>query len=57
MNTSTSKAIMIEASVPVIQGYHGTDQTYDCLLSEAHSIGFPVMIKAVMGGGGKVGLM
>ena len=45
---------MIDAGVPVIHGYHGNDQAYDTLFSEAEKIGFPVMIKAVMGGGGKV---
>nr|XP_018901781.1 PREDICTED: methylcrotonoyl-CoA carboxylase subunit alpha, mitochondrial [Bemisia tabaci] len=50
---STSKAIMIKAGVPVIQGYHGEDQSIHKLLTEAKSIGFPVMIKAVCGGGGK----
>jgi len=50
---STSKIIMSEANVPVIGGYHGEDQSYEKLLSEAQKIGFPVMIKAVRGGGGK----
>merc|ERR1719270_3254691 len=50
---STSKIIMSEANVPVIGGYHGEDQSYETLKSEADKIGFPVMIKAVRGGGGK----
>nr|CAI5868997.1 unnamed protein product [Callosobruchus analis] len=50
---STSKAIMSEAGVPVITGYHGEDQDVEKLLQEALRIGFPVMIKAVRGGGGK----
>ncbi|KAK6644540.1 hypothetical protein RUM43_000807 [Polyplax serrata] len=50
---STSKAIMIEAGVPTIRGYHGEDQSDEKLQSEAEKIGFPVMIKAVRGGGGK----
>ena len=50
---STSKIIMEQAGVPVIHGYHGDDQTVDTLKSEAAKIGFPVMIKAVRGGGGK----
>lgn len=45
---------MSEASVPVIGGYHGEDQSDEKLAAEAHQIGFPVMIKAVRGGGGKV---
>ena len=50
---STSKIIMTNANVPVIGGYHGEDQSYETLKSEADKIGFPVMIKAVRGGGGK----
>jgi len=51
---STSKAIMSAARVPVIEGYHGTDQSDETLEKEAQKIGYPVMIKAVRGGGGKV---
>ncbi|KZT44280.1 hypothetical protein SISSUDRAFT_1038775 [Sistotremastrum suecicum HHB10207 ss-3] len=50
---SESKDIMIAAGVPCVPGYHGQDQSFDILLSEAKQIGFPVLIKAVMGGGGK----
>lgn len=50
---NTSKSIMIEAGVPVIGGYHGDDQSNETLLAEAKQIGFPLMIKAVRGGGGK----
>lgn len=50
---STSKQIMINANVPVIPGYHGDNQDPDFLLSEAKKLGFPIMIKAVRGGGGK----
>nr|CAG4643783.1 EOG090X02EP [Lepidurus arcticus] len=50
---STSKYIMAEAGVPIIQGYHGEDQSNERLRSEADRVGFPVMIKAVRGGGGK----
>lgn len=45
---------MSEAGVPVIQGYHGKDQSDLVLKNEAKKIGFPVMLKAVRGGGGKV---
>ena len=45
---------MAAADVPVIVGYHGDDQSEQRLLAEAEKIGFPVMIKAVRGGGGKV---
>jgi 3-methylcrotonyl-CoA carboxylase alpha subunit len=50
---STSKHIMSAAGVPVINGYHGEDQTDAVLIAEADIIGFPLMIKAVRGGGGK----
>ena len=48
-----AKALMAEAGVPVVPGYLGEDQEADRLLSEAQEIGFPVLIKAVAGGGGK----
>lgn len=50
---NTSKTIMMEAGVPIIEGYHGKDQTNETLFIEARKIGFPLMIKAVRGGGGK----
>ncbi|KAJ6644763.1 hypothetical protein lerEdw1_013578 [Lerista edwardsae] len=50
---STSKAIMSAAGVPVVEGYHGEDQSDSCLQEQAQRIGYPVMIKAVRGGGGK----
>ena len=45
---------MSAAGVPVIHGYHGEDQSDARLKQEAAAIGYPVMIKAVRGGGGKV---
>ncbi|CAH2068718.1 unnamed protein product, partial [Iphiclides podalirius] len=50
---STSKAIMSKAGVPIVKGYHGEDQSIEKLQAEANKIGFPLMIKAVRGGGGK----
>jgi len=50
---SESKNIMIAAGVPVTPGYHGDDQTPSVLLEKSKQIGWPVMIKAVSGGGGK----
>lgn len=50
---SVAKAIMSDAGVPVCPGYHGEDQSDAFLEEEAGRVGFPVMIKAVMGGGGK----
>jgi 3-methylcrotonyl-CoA carboxylase alpha subunit len=50
---SASKEIMIAAGVPVTPGYHGKDQSVEKLFFEAKQIGFPILIKAVLGGGGK----
>jgi 3-methylcrotonyl-CoA carboxylase alpha subunit len=48
-----AKQRMIAAGVPVTPGYLGDDQSPDRLQSEADAIGYPVLIKAVAGGGGK----
>ena len=48
-----AKAAMEVAGVPIVPGYHGADQDPDVLAQEAEKIGFPVLIKAVAGGGGK----
>nr|WP_255569788.1 biotin carboxylase N-terminal domain-containing protein [Actibacterium sp. 188UL27-1] len=48
-----AKARMVAAGVPVVPGYHGADQGDDLLAAEAAGIGYPVIIKAVAGGGGK----
>ncbi len=50
---SAAKALMEKAGVPLTPGYHGDRQEPDYLLSQAERIGFPVLIKAVAGGGGK----
>jgi len=48
-----AKALMMRQGVPVTPGYLGEDQTPERLHAEAQAIGFPVLIKAVAGGGGK----
>ncbi|MEM7599237.1 MAG: biotin carboxylase N-terminal domain-containing protein [Pseudomonadota bacterium] len=48
-----AKALMEEAGVPVVPGYHGANQDAAHLAAEAAAVGFPVLIKAVAGGGGK----
>ncbi len=48
-----AKARMIAAGVPVTPGYLGEDQSPERLCAEADAIGYPVLIKAVAGGGGK----
>jgi 3-methylcrotonyl-CoA carboxylase alpha subunit len=50
---SEAKAIMGRAGVPLVPGYHGDDQKDATLRKEAGRIGYPVLIKAVAGGGGK----
>ncbi len=48
-----AKALMEEAGVPVVPGYHGANQDDVHLAGAADAIGYPVLIKAVAGGGGK----
>lgn len=48
-----AKVLMEAAGVPVVPGYHGKTQDGDFLKAEADKIGYPVLIKAVAGGGGK----
>ena len=50
---SAAKTIMARAGVPVVPGYHDDDQDPALLAREAARIGFPVLIKATAGGGGK----
>ncbi|WP_207484258.1 acetyl/propionyl/methylcrotonyl-CoA carboxylase subunit alpha [Arenibaculum pallidiluteum] len=50
---SEAKALMEAAGVPLVPGYHGADQDPGLLLAEARRIGFPVLVKASAGGGGK----
>ena len=48
-----AKVLMVEAGVPVVPGYHGANQDEAFLEQQANEIGYPVLIKAVAGGGGK----
>ncbi|MBV5296818.1 MAG: ATP-grasp domain-containing protein, partial [Rhodoferax sp.] len=50
---SESKQLMDKAGVPLVPGYHGADQDPALLQREADAIGYPVLIKASAGGGGK----
>ena len=52
-NKAGAKEIMQAAGVPCVPGYQGADQSDAAMLAEAQKIGFPVMIKAVAGGGGR----
>ncbi|WP_421728938.1 biotin carboxylase N-terminal domain-containing protein [Brevundimonas sp.] len=49
----SAKALMIAAGVPVTPGYMGENQDPEHLKSQADAIGYPVLVKAVAGGGGK----
>ncbi|MCA0243787.1 MAG: acetyl/propionyl/methylcrotonyl-CoA carboxylase subunit alpha [Proteobacteria bacterium] len=50
---SAAKALMAKAGVPLVPGYHGDDNDGALLAREAAAIGYPVLIKASAGGGGK----
>ena len=50
---SAAKTIMADAGVPLVPGYHGDDQNPDLLKQSADAMGYPVLLKAVAGGGGK----
>jgi 3-methylcrotonyl-CoA carboxylase alpha subunit len=50
---SAAKRIMATAGVPLVPGYHGEDQSRDVLKKAADDMGYPVLLKAVAGGGGK----
>ena len=50
---SAAKALMEKAGVPLVPGYHGDNQDPDFLHTQADKIGYPVLIKASAGGGGK----
>ena len=50
---SQSKLIMSKAGVPLIPGYHGDDQSLDTLINASLEVGFPQLVKASAGGGGK----
>lgn len=50
---SAAKNIMAEANVPLVPGYHGDDQNEQTLKQAADSMGYPVLLKATAGGGGK----
>ncbi|MFK8053377.1 MAG: biotin carboxylase N-terminal domain-containing protein [Woeseiaceae bacterium] len=50
---SAAKAIMSKAGVPLLPGYHGDDQSPSILSEAAKDIGYPVLLKAAAGGGGK----
>jgi 3-methylcrotonyl-CoA carboxylase alpha subunit len=48
-----AKTLAAQAGVPVVPGYHGSKQEPDFLRQKAYEIGYPVLIKAIAGGGGK----
>lgn len=50
---SEAKTIMGKANVPIVPGYHGEKQDPEFLKNEARKIGYPVILKASLGGGGK----
>ena len=50
---SAAKTIMADAGVPLVPGYHGDDQNPDIIKQAANQMGYPVLLKAAAGGGGK----
>ena len=48
-----AKALMAKANVPIIPGYYGANQSLEILTKEAADVGYPVLLKAALGGGGK----
>ena len=52
-NKARAKALMEAAGVPCVPGYQGPDQSDDALTAEGRRIGFPLMVKAAAGGGGR----
>jgi len=52
-NKAEAKRRMIEAGVPCVPGYEGEDQSDEHFIKAAEKIGFPVMVKAAAGGGGR----
>lgn len=50
---SAAKQIMQEAGVPLVPGYHGDDQNPELIRQSANDMGYPVLLKATAGGGGK----
>ncbi len=50
---AAAKALMEKHAVPLVPGYHGDNQNPDVLAAQARKTGFPLMIKAASGGGGK----
>ncbi|MEL7370921.1 MAG: acetyl-CoA carboxylase biotin carboxylase subunit [Myxococcota bacterium] len=52
-NKAAAKRRMLDAAVPCVLGYQGTDQTDPTFVKQARDIGYPVMVKAAAGGGGR----
>jgi 3-methylcrotonyl-CoA carboxylase alpha subunit len=50
---SAAKEMMARAGIPVLPGYHGADQSFEALGAAAARVGYPIILKAVAGGGGK----
>lgn len=50
---SAAKKLMEQSGIPLVPGYHGDNQTPDFLQAQADAIGYPILIKASSGGGGK----
>ena len=49
-----AKELAIRCGIPVVPGYEGKDQSTPCLMDAISRLGYPVLLKASMGGGGRV---
>ncbi|OYY36690.1 MAG: carbamoyl-phosphate synthase large subunit [Polaromonas sp. 39-63-25] len=52
-NKSSAKNLALQQNVPCLSGYQGPDQSDTCLTAEADKLGYPLMVKAAAGGGGR----
>ena len=52
-NKSRAKKLMAAAGIPCVPGYEGADQSDATMLAEGRRVGFPLMVKAAAGGGGR----
>jgi len=52
-NKSSAKELALQRGVPCLPGYQGSDQSDECFVREAQRVGFPLMVKAAAGGGGR----
>ena len=55
MTWRDAKNLAVQCGIPIVPGYNGADQSVSRLHEEVSRIGYPALLKATMGGGGRVG--